>query len=242
MQNYKIVIEYDGTPFNGWQNQKDSNNTIQGNIERSLNILIKEKISITGAGRTDAGVHALNQIANFRTTGKIDEVKFCKSLNALLPDEISVKDVCKVPDDFHARYSAIAREYEYRISLRRRSIERNYCYFLKHKIDIEKIQNAVELFTGEHSFKSLCKNKEDKHDFKCQVFVLKINSDDELIKITIKANRFLHSMVRALTGTLVEIGRNKLSISEVKKNFKKGERIKAYYLPANGLFLKKIYY
>lgn len=242
MQNYKIVIEYDGTPFNGWQIQKDGNKTIQGQIERSFKILLNEGISIIGAGRTDAGVHALNQVANFRTSKIINKLSFLKSANALLPDEITVKDICKVSDDFHARYSAISREYEYRISLRRRSIGKNYFYFLKHKVDIQKIKKASEFFIGEHSFKSLCKNKDDKHDFKCSITELNVESDDELILFTIKANRFLHSMVRALTGTLVEIGRGKLSYTQVIKKFKKGEIIKTYYLPAKGLFLKKIYY
>lgn len=242
MQNYKIVIEYDGTSFNGWQNQPGVNNTIQGYLERSLNTLLKEDISLNGAGRTDAGVHALNQTANFKSTKNITPDKFLKSLNAILPYEITVKEICKVPDDFHARFSAKAREYEYRISLKRKSIGKDYFHYLKYNIDLKKIDKAIEIFTGEKSFKSLCKNKVANHDFKCILTELSYRYEDDLLLFTIRSNRFLHSMVRALTGALVDIGRNKLSITEVKKKFKKGEIINATYLPAKGLFLKKIYY
>jgi tRNA pseudouridine38-40 synthase len=244
MNNYKIIIEYDGVGFNGWQRQKNTKNTIQEYLESSLKNLLKQDIKLIGAGRTDAGVSAYNQIANFKSDKVFDKKNLLYSLNSMLPDAISVKDIKKVPLDFHSRYSAIKREYVYKISLRKRAIENRYFYKLIYKIDFNIIDEFIKVFIGYKSFKSLCKNPEDKHNFFCNVMELDYvykSRKDELI-FGIISDRFLHSMVRGVIGCVIDVGRGKLDLNETIIAFKKGEKIKATYLPGNALFLKKIYY
>lgn len=244
MNNYKIVIEYDGVGFNGWQRQKNTKNTIQEYLESSLKNLLKHDVTLIGAGRTDTGVSAYNQTANFKSEKKFDKKSFLYSLNSMLPDTISVKDIKKVPQDFHSRYSAKKREYIYKISLRKRAIENRYFYKLIYKIDFNIIDEFKKNFIGYKSFKSLCKNPDDKHNFFCNVMDLDYvykRSKDELI-FRIISDRFLHSMVRGVIGCIIDVGRGKLDLKETKIAFKKGEKIKATYLPGYALFLKKIYY
>ena len=244
MNNYKLTIEYDGNKFNGWQRQKNTKNTIQENIESSLTKLLDEKISIIGAGRTDTGVSALNQVANFKTEKKIENVKkFLYSLNSILPDEISIKKLAKVPLKFHSRYSAKKRIYEYYITTVKKAIGKDHYYKLIYKLDFGKIDKLIKVIKGRKSFKSLCKNDFDKHDFFCNVQELKyfkVNKNEIFFRIV--SDRYLHSMVRAIIGCLIDIGRGKLDLQTTVSKFKKGEKIKATYLPGNALILKKIYY
>jgi tRNA pseudouridine38-40 synthase len=244
LYNYKLVIEYDGTDYFGWQRQKISSKTIQETIERSLKKVTGKDITIIGAGRTDTGVHAMNQAANFKTEEKLDTKKLIYSLNSILPETITIKKISSVSNDFHARYSAKSREYIYRISTEKKSIGGDYYSRLNYELDFGIIDELVELFKGEHSFKSLCKNKTDKHNFKCnitQIGYKRRNGNKEII-FRITANRFLHSMIRALVGCMIDTGRGKINIKTVKQKFSKGERIKTTYLPAKGLILNKIYY
>lgn len=244
MNNYKMIIEYDGVGYNGWQRQKNTHNTIQEYIESSLKSILKQDIAIIGAGRTDAEVSAFNQVANFKTDLTFDYERILYSLNSILPDSITIKSIKKVSEGFHSRYSAKKREYEYRISFRKRSVEGRYYYKLIYNIDFDLIDRFIELLIGYKSFKSLCKNPSDKHNFCCNVLCIEYkfckNKDELIFKIV--SDRFLHSMVRGVIGCLVDIGRGKLNFKETKKAFLKGEKIKATYLPGNALFLKKIYY
>jgi len=245
VNNYKITVEYDGCGFYGWQRQKKFRNTIQECIEDNLSKLLKESISVTGAGRTDAGVHAYNQTANFRTETSIPDFdRFLYSLNSILPPAITVKSIKKVKDDFHARYSAKKREYIYRITTREISIGRNYFFKLNYKLDFKVIDEFIKILIGYNSFKSLCKNTEDKHGFCCNLMKLeyRINKSRNTIVFRILADRYLHSMVRAITGVLIDLGRGKLELNETIYKFNNGEKIKTTYLPANALFLNKIYY
>jgi tRNA pseudouridine38-40 synthase len=237
-------IEYDGVDFNGWQRQKNTNNTIQEYLESSLKNILKQDIKLIGAGRTDAKVSAYNQVANFKTDVKFDNEKILYSLNSILPATITIKKISKVPMDFHSRFSAKKREYIYKISTRKRSIESRYFYKLIYKVDFNLIDKFIDLLTGYKSFKSLCKNSIDKHNFCCNVISIDYKyskKKDELI-FKIISDRFLHSMVRGVIGCLVDIGRERLNFEETKGSFQKGEKIKTTYLPGNALFLKKIYY
>ncbi len=244
MYNYKITIEYDGVDFNGWQKQKNTKNTIQEYLESSLTNILKEKIKIIGAGRTDAEVNAYNQVANFKTEIKIDTKRILYSLNSILPDTITVKKITKVPLNFHSRYSAIKREYIYKISLRKRSIEGKYFYKLIYNVDFKLIDKFIKRLIGYKSFKSLCKNSSDKHNFFCNVinisYILNKSQDELIFKII--SDRFLHSMVRGIIGCIIDIGRKRLNYEDTINAFDKGEKIKTTYLPGNALFLKKIYY
>lgn len=243
--NYKLTIEYDGSEYCGWQRQKKSRNSIQEVIEISLQKLLKEKITITGAGRTDAGVHAYNQVANFKTNTKIENSdKFLYSLNSIIPKSITIKSVMKVKDDFHSRYSARKREYVYKIITKDVSIGRNYYFKLNYKLDFKIINEFIKILIGYKCFRSLCKNTEDKHNFYCDMKSIsyKENKKKGTIEFKLTADRYLHSMVRAVLGTLIDLGRMRIELSETIIKFNKGEKIKTTYLPANALFLNKIYY
>lgn len=243
MHNYKLIIEYDGTDYLGWQRQKQSKNTIQETLERSLKQITGSDIKLTGAGRTDTGVHAFNQAANFKHSQKLNPEKFLYSLNSVLPEAITVKEITEVSAEFNARHSAKKREYEYYITTAKKSLYSDYFTYIKYKLDTAKIEDSLGLFKGEKSFRSLCKNKTDKHDFRCEVYKLELREINvNEYKFTICASRFLHSMVRAVIGCLIDIGRGKISQEEVRTKLSKGEKVKAAFLPAKGLFLKKIYY
>jgi tRNA pseudouridine38-40 synthase len=244
LHNYKLVIEYDGTDYFGWQRQKSTSKTIQEVFESSLKKILKKDITLTGSGRTDTGVHALNQVANFKFEGTIDTGKVLYSLNSILPADIAVKSIGEVKENFHSRHSAKKREYEYRFSTQKTGLWNKYSHRLIYDIDVGKINKVLPELIGYKSFRSLCRNISDKYDFKCEIFKASFKeykSRDEII-FNITGSRFLHSMVRAIAGVLIDIGRNKISINEFKRKFKKGEKISTTYLPPNGLFLKKIYY
>lgn len=245
MIKYKLTVEYDGKDFFGWQRQKKFRNTIQEFIENALEKLLKEKVSVTGAGRTDTGVHAYNQVAHFSTSSRItDKSRFVYSLNSMLPGTITVKSINTAKENFHARFSAKKREYIYRITTKDVSIGRDYCHKLNYKLDFKVIDEFIKILTGYKSFRSLCKNKEDKHGFCCNLMEVryKINRSGNTVTFRITADRFLHSMVRAIVGLLIDLGRGKAEFKEAVGKFKKGEKIKTTYLPANALFLNKIYY
>ncbi|HMS33670.1 MAG TPA: tRNA pseudouridine(38-40) synthase TruA [Ignavibacteria bacterium] len=244
MYNYKLVIEYDGRGYKGWQKQNYTGNTIQQCLESSIEKILKEKIKLIGAGRTDAGVSAYNQVANFHFKGNLVIDKFRHSLNSLLPGDITIKNVKSVNPEFHSRYSALKREYIYKISFRKRSIGRDEFYRIGYELDMVKIDEFIEFISKQLNFRSFCKNSEDRNNFLCRIFHFSfkyIKARSELI-FTITANRFLHSMVRSLIGCAIDTGRGKLNLKDIKEKTKKGEKTGAYFLPSNALFLNKIYY
>lgn len=242
MPKYKITIEYDGSDFFGWQRQKNKSRTVQETIENALFKILNEKISVTGAGRTDAGVHAYSQTAHFNTERELQNDKFLYSLNSVLPPTITIKTIKKVKDDFHARYSAKKREYKYFFTKNRKSISYKYFHKLNYELDFTIIDEFIKMIIGYNCFKSFCKNKTDKHNFYCRLESIKYKIKKEEIIFTLTADRFLHSMVRAILGCILDIGRHKININEIKDKFIKGEKIKTTYLPANALFLNKIFY
>ncbi|MEO8210821.1 MAG: tRNA pseudouridine(38-40) synthase TruA [bacterium] len=244
MYNYKLVIEYDGKNFKGWQKQKYSSETVQEQIETSIEKILNCKIILFGAGRTDSGVSAYNQVANFKYKQKLNFRKFIYSLNSVLPASITVKKISNVSPDFHSRYSAKKREYIYKVTTGKKSIERDYYYKASFDFDFKKIDEFFKFILKLHYFKVFCKNKEDRKNFLCKIYDIRyknLKSKNEII-FFITANRFLHSMVRAIVGCALDIGRKKIILKNIKEKIKKGEKINVCYLPANALFLKKIYY
>lgn len=244
--NIKLIIEYDGKNYFGWQRQKNKP-SIQQTIEETLRVLIPgEKITLIGAGRTDTGVHAFGQTANFKikkSSLNITLDNLLNKLNAILPQDITIKKAEFADPDFHSRYSAKARVYRYLISEAKRSINADKYLFVKTKFDIDLAKEFCKLLVGVHSFRSLCKNETDKHDFQAAVFYAKvIRKRDGIIEFEISANRFLHSMVRAIVGAMLKIASRKMELNEFKNKFIKGEEIKIQYVQSNALFLYKIFY
>ena len=240
--NYVLFIEYDGTNYAGWQVQKKQI-TIQGEIERNLYIIFKESIKIIGAGRTDTGVHARGQVANFKHSSVIDFDKIQRSLNGLLKKDIRIKKVFQVNNDFHARYSAILREYHYNIVLNPTALHRNFCWYIPYKLDLDKMRKAAEGVIGQHNFKSFCRIISDISNYDCRVKETYWKQNGELLTFVIQADRFLHGMVRALVGTLIDIGRNKLQVSDITRILSKSDRtFAAQSAPAKGLILERVYY
>lgn len=252
--NIKLVIEFDGKNYSGWQRQKGDSpkaNSIQKTIENSLQVLFPaEKIRLIGAGRTDAGVHALNQVANFKVEKNVFESgrnikleKFLHSLNSLLPEDIAVKKFEFAKDDFHSRYSAKKRIYKYLFTTVKRAYNADKYLLLKSKFDIDLAKEFCKLIQGLHSFKTMCKNREDKHSFMSFVYYAKIRKlKDDIIEFEICANRFLHSMVRAVVGMMINVAAGKISVSEFKSKFERGEHLRIQYVPSNALILYKIIY
>ncbi|MCB0726920.1 MAG: tRNA pseudouridine(38-40) synthase TruA [Ignavibacteriae bacterium] len=244
MVNYKLTIEYDGRKFNGWQKQKATENTIQEQIENSLQKVLKKEIKLIGSGRTDAGVSAFNQVANFHYEGVFDKNKIKYSLNSILPAEITIRNIRTVKPEFHARFSAVKRQYIYKICFEKKSVRADEFFKINYVPDLVEIAKFTEFIKSQKNFRIFCKNKEDKHDFNCEIYEFDFRysklKKELIFKIT--ANRFLHSMVRALIGCALEVGRGKIKLNEIKDKIKKGEKVRIHYLPANALFLNKIYY
>ncbi|RPI12607.1 MAG: tRNA pseudouridine(38-40) synthase TruA [Ignavibacteriae bacterium] len=246
MLNIKLTIEYDGKKYFGWQRQKNKP-TVQQSIEEALQLLFSgEKITLIGAGRTDTGVHAYGQVANFKIKKSSLKVKLkdlIHILNAMLPQDITIKKAELVEQDFHSRYSAKARIYKYYVTETKRSVNADKYLFIKTKFDIALAKEYCKLLTGIHCFRSLCKNDTDKHDFQADVKYVKVSRKrDGIIEFEICANRFLHSMVRAIIGAMIKVASGKMELKEFKNKFEKGEEIKAQYVRSNALFLYKIIY
>jgi len=242
MRNLKLLIEYDGTNYVGWQRQ-DNGKSIQGEIESALHQILQEKVNVIGAGRTDAGVHARGQTANFKTETKLDLLSIKGGLNGLLAEDIVVHNVDEVPHDFHARYSAKERLYSYTITRNPSALLRNYSWYVKYSLDIDLMQHAASAITGKHDFESFCKANSDVDNHFCAVSYAIWQEESSLLRFTISADRFLHGMVRALVGTMVDIGRGYIPFDGLINILeKKNHSVAGMAAPARGLILEKITY
>lgn len=242
MKNYKLVIQYDGTSYSGWQIQKNSN-TIQQKITECLETLTKEKINLIGSGRTDTGVHALGQAANFRTEKELDLYRFKHSLNSMLPFDISVIDIEEVDVNFHARFDAKKRTYIYQISKIKSPFYKDYSYFYHGKIDVNKLNQLSKFFLGEKDFTSFSRAATEIENKICNIYNIKWMQKGELILFYIQASRFLHGMVRTIIGTLLNALNNPEPDLYIEKVFSSLNREAAgEAVPAKGLFLYKVEY
>jgi len=244
-KNFKIIIEYDGTEFSGWQKQKDQT-TVQGEIEKALTQILNQDIKIFGSGRTDAGVHAFGQVANFHADTGIKTGSLKKGLNSLIKRPIVIKQCDIVDDNFHARYSAVSKEYHYVILNRQDPciIGRLYQWHIRNPLDVMAMQHCCRVITGRFDFKSFENTGSPRSSSVRDVFSANINKlDDNRFVFKICASGFLKYMVRNLMGTIVLAGVNKICVDEFKKIFKAKDRSKAgSTAPAHGLFLKKVNY
>lgn len=245
LKNYKMVLEYDGSRYDGWQKQGNTDRTIQGKLEGILERLAEVPVEIHGSGRTDAGVHALAQTANFHLDTKMSEGEIKDYLNQYLPEDIRVIGLDRAGDRFHSRLNAEEKTYLYRIETgeRKQVFERKYIYGFGRPLDVNAMREASRYFLGEHDFKSFCSNKKMK---KSTVRILKaIEFEEEGSRLFIRytGNGFLHHMVRILMGTLIEVGEGKRSPKEMKEILKAMDRSAAgTTAPAEGLFLEKVSY
>ena len=244
MNNYKLTIEYDGSNFVGWQQQKNGN-SIQSAIQKAILELSGERVEVNGAGRTDAGVHAYGQVASFSIKKKIDTDVIRDGLNQhLRPQLISIQKAEQVDEDFHARFSAKKRWYKYKIINRRAplTIDVNHAWCVFKKLDITKMKNESSFFIGQHdlnAFRSIyCQSKSSIKTIEN----IKIMQEDENIIIEIGARSFLHSQVRIMVGTLVDIAKGNInkSIKEIINNKKREEA--GQTAPPRGLYLLKVEY
>lgn len=242
MPNYKLTIEYDGTHFWGWQYQPNRR-TVQGEVERALGILFKEPVRVNTAGRTDRGVHALGQVANFTHATSFDQERMRMALNGITDDDLTVHSVELMHDTFHARFDATARQYVYHVNFQPAAIGRQYSYFFPHQVDYSAMQEAGNVLRGEHVFSAFAhKSKEEKH-YKCCVDMVAWQFDTNRMAFRIRANRFLHGMVRRLIGTLLQVGTGKLSPQAFREILESGDRNHVgFKAPPHGLFLERVYY
>jgi tRNA pseudouridine38-40 synthase len=241
-RNIKIVLEYDGTDFVGWQRQPNGR-TVQEEIENALQRMTGLKINVVGSGRTDSGVHARGQTANFFIDVSTSVADILRSLNGLTGDDIVIHSIAEVDEKFSARYSAKEREYKYYISHRSTAIDRRYCWQLGYELDSRAMNTASLYILGSHDFQSFCRVDSDVDHYVCNVFASEWQQHDEKTVFMIRANRFLHGMVRALVGTMVDVGRGFTTVEGFKTILCAKQRQSAgQSAPAQGLFLERVVY
>ena len=244
-KNFKLTIEYDGSDFHGWQRQ-NNDPTIQGEIENALQIMTKQKINLIGSGRTDAGVHAFGQVANFKCETRLDPAAFLNGLNSLLPDAIVICKCECVNEDFHARYTTKSKIYRYRILNRRlpAAIERQYSWHIRRSLDLDSMRRAAAHIIGTHNFKSFEGTGSPRSDSTRQVFEAKFYRETtDILVFEIKAEGFLRFMVRNIIGTLVEVGLAKITPEDFQAILLSRDRSRAgATAPPNGLFLVRVEY
>ncbi len=240
--NYKLKIQYDGTNYSGWQIQNNSS-TIQQIITDSINVITKQKINLISSGRTDSGVHALGQVANFIVDEKLDIYKFQHSLNSILPVDISIISTEESQEEFHSRFDAKKRSYIYLISKIKSPFLNNYSYFLREQVDINYLNDISKCLKGKNNFTSFAKKKTKTKNKVCNIFNIHWKESSDKILFYIEANRFLHGMVRTIVGTLLNANKynwNKDKLVDIINSENREAAGEA--IPAKGLFLYKVKY
>lgn len=244
MKNIRLTIEYDGKDFNGWQKQPNKLN-IQGEIERAIEEITGEKVDLIASGRTDAGVHALAQMANFKTNSNLPVEKYPIALNTKLKKSIRIQKAEEVEENFHSRYHCKQKTYRYVInnSEQGSSIYRNLEYFIPNKLNVDKMQEAVKYFEGEHDFKAFKASGTSSKSSVRTIYKTKVEKQGNRIIIELTGNGFLYNMVRIIAGTLVEVGLEKIEPKDIPQIIEEGDRTKAgKTLPPQGLYLVKVEY
>ena len=244
MRNIKLIVEYDGTKFNGWQKQPDKLN-IQGEIEKAISEITGEDIELIGSGRTDAGVHSLGQTANFKTNSNIPIEKFAIAINSRLKKSIVIKSAEEVEENFHSRYSVKSKTYRYIInnSEQGTAIYRNLEVHVPMKLDVSLMKEAIKYFEGEHDFKAFKASGTSSKSSVRTIYKGEIRREGERIIIELTGNGFLYNMVRIIVGTLVDVGLGKIKPENIKSRIEAENRENAgKTFPAHGLYLLKVEY
>ncbi|MBQ4820650.1 tRNA pseudouridine(38-40) synthase TruA [Aquimarina sp. MMG016] len=239
---YFLELSYDGTPYHGWQRQPNAI-TIQEVLEDSLSTLLREKVEIVGAGRTDTGVHAKQIMAHFDYKKDIETDQLKYKLNSILPPEIAIQKVYDVKDDAHARFDALSRSYEYYVTLSKDPFVINKAYYFKKTLDLDVMNDAAKLLLNYTNFKCFSKSKTDVKTYNCTITEAIWERQGNQLVFKISANRFLRNMVRAIVGTLIEIGEGKLIREDLVAIIRSEDRSQAgYSVPACGLYLTSVTY
>lgn len=244
MHNYKMTVQYDGTRYSGWQRQGNTSSTIQGRLEQTLSRLLEEPVSVSGSGRTDGGVHALGQTANFRTNTFLDCNEFRNRLNDALPEDIFVSDLRLAAERFHARLSAKEKVYRYTIEngAERNVFGRKYIYHVAEPLDMDKMTRAANLLLGTHDFRGYSTGHTKKSTVR-HLSAVDIRREGENLTLTFTGNGFLYNMVRILTGTLIEVGLSQRTPESVLDALESGKRTDAgFTAPPQGLCLIEVRY
>ena len=241
MPRYFLEVSYKGTHYSGFQTQHNAN-TIQAEIEKAFAVLQRHQTILTGSSRTDAGVHALQNFLHFDYEPALHP-HFVYKVNAILPDDIVVKSISPVIADAHCRFDAISREYKYYIYQQKNPFLKGRAFFFPYKLDIDKMQEAAAIVREYTDFTSFSKRNTQVKSFDCNIIESKWLLQDNCLVYNVKANRFLRGMVRALTATILKVGRNKLSLDEFRVIIQAKDCTKASFaVPAHGLFLMKVEY
>lgn len=244
MRNIKLIIEYDGKSFNGWQKQPTKLN-IQGEIERAIGEITGEEIKLIGSGRTDAGVNAIGQTANFKTNSNIPIEKIPLALNSKLKKSIVIVSAEEVDDSFHSRYNVKSKTYRYTInnSQNGSAIYRDMEYHFPIKLDVKKMRDAAKLFEGEHDFKGFKASGTSSKSSVRTIYKADVKQDGDRIYIELTGNGFLYNMVRIISGTLLDVGLGKIDVNDIPQIIDSKDRKRAgKTLPAHGLCLVKVEY
>lgn len=245
MRNFKLTLQYDGTKYRGWQSQKNGENTIQNKLETLLSRLLEEDIEVTGAGRTDAGVHARAMVCNFKSQTQMKEEELLSRIRGYLPHDIGAVSLEVVSDRFHSRLSAKAKTYKYRIwtSDNPCVFERRYVYKFSEPLDLKRMKEAAKLLEGKHDFTAFTTNKHMKKSAVRNVEKITFEETENELVISFYGEGFLYNMVRILTGTLIEVGEGKKKPEDIPGIFESKVRANAgFTAPAQGLILYDVDY
>jgi tRNA pseudouridine38-40 synthase len=237
MPRYFLELAYKGTNYSGFQKQENSN-TIQAEVEKAFQILQGQSINLTGSSRTDAGVHALQNFFHFDFEEQLHS-QFLYKTNAILPDDIVIKQVYRMPAGTHSRFDAVSRKYEYRIYRTKNPFLKGQALYYPFKVDIDIMRKAAEFIKTQTSFFAFTKTNTQVKNFSCAIYSSGLLVEDEAIIYTIEGNRFLRGMVRLLTASILQVGRGKITLGEFKNFF--GSSVKCgYSIPAHGLYLTQV--
>ena len=244
MRNIRLDLCYDGTRYNGWQRQTSHDNTIQGKIETALSRILGEPIEISASGRTDTGVHARGQVANFHTQSGMDCAALLAELRKYLPEDIGIYSCREVSPRFHARLNALEKTYQYRLWNTEEPcvFERRFVAQMEEPLDVEAMQEAAQHFLGTHDFSAFCANKKMKKSTVRTIKAFTVQRCGTEIRFTVTGNGFLHNMVRILVGTLIEVGRGERSMESIPALFGAKREQAGFLAPGKGLCLMEVRY
>ena len=244
-RNYRAVLQYEGTRYQGWQKQISTDNTIQGKIEQLLSKMVGEKVEVNSSGRTDAGVHAYGQVISFSCDTDMEPEEIRDYMNQYLPEDIGVLSVVVAGDRFHARLNATGKIYRYRVwnSKVPCVFERRYVFGVPEELDLKAMEKGISYLEGKHDFKAFTAKKNTKKSTIRTIHEIKMESIGEELVFTFYGDGFLYHMVRILMGTLLEIGQHRREPESILEALESGERVKAGFLaPAQGLALMQVFY